>query len=115
MPKDSENVIPFRIAMLGPQDAELIETIMHFYSNGKDVPLSDMEVTTEPLAAIVERLQSEGASPQLDSSAFVFRVVQWEFQQQNSRRLVLVVIDQGRQRFFHYRSETVNSAPVQHL
>lgn len=115
MPKDGKNVIPFPVAIVKSEDAEIIETIMHFYSNGKDVPLAELEVTTEPLAGIIERLHSEGASLQLDSNAFAFRVVQWKFKQQNDKRLVLVVIDQGRQRFFHYRSEACSSVQVQQL
>lgn len=112
---DGHNVVPFPVANIPNEDAETVETIIHFYTKGEDVPLSQLEQTTEPLAQIIERLRLEGAVLHLDSSAFRFRVVQWKFKQQKGKRLVLVVIDQGRLRFFHYRTEPTTSIQARTL
>ncbi|HKX79592.1 MAG TPA: hypothetical protein VJM34_13825 [Novosphingobium sp.] len=109
---DGHNVVPFPVAKVSSEDAEIIEAIMHFYCNGDNVPLSRLEITTEPLVEIIERLRLEGAVLQLDSRAFPFRVVQWKFKRQKGARLVLIAIDQGRHRFFHYRTEPTNVARV---
>ncbi|MGO1003877.1 hypothetical protein [Lysobacter sp. CA196] len=110
---DGHNVVPFPVAKISSEDADVIEAIMHFYCSGDEVPLSRLEATTEPLVDIVERLRLEGAVLQLDSQAFRFRVAQWKFKQQKGKRLVLIVIDQGGQRFLHYRTERTSIARLQ--
>ncbi|ALN64546.1 hypothetical protein GLA29479_5090 [Lysobacter antibioticus] len=50
---------------------------------------------------------------QLDSQAFRFRVAQWKFKQRKGKRLVLIVIDQGKHRFLHYRTEFTSIAQLQ--
>lgn len=112
---DGSNVVPFPVANVSSEDADVIEAIIHFYCNGEDVPLSRLEVTTEALADIVQRLRLDGAVMQLDSQAFRFRVAQWKFKQRKGKRLVLIVIDQGRHRFLHYRTEFTSSAQLQGL
>lgn len=96
MSEGTGNVIPFRRSNLHDDDAEIVELIlrMHF---GRDIPISDVELSQRSLAEI----QRDLGEPDARLTAFVFPSVRWSDTSSPRGALWTVVIDVGDRRAFY--------------
>lgn len=101
----SNNVIYLRRPLFSRDDTDVIETIMQVHCGGEEVSIDKMEVTTESMASIRDRLVIEGGTQPTESAAWRFPVMQLRYEAVAGKGLVLVVIDQGQHRVFKHRIE----------
>lgn len=103
MDDNPSNVVYLRRLPFAQSDVEVIETIMQAHCGGEEIAIDMMEVTNEPMASICERLSLDGGTHVIDHHGWRFPVMQWKFNVQGGKRLVLIVIDQGQRRVFRHR------------